>query len=239
MRTAYAAVIAFTLSSTAFAQAPKVKKVKPSAPAAEKSGDEGEKAEPAAKSSTAGMGESEANRQGKIAYVGAEAGLGMVFPATGIEAGYFLTPNLIPSISYIQSDFTVSTASVTMSLVTVRALWFIGNSFYADFGVGQRSIAFDFSLDAAAVGAGKYKVGASVANFGLDIGIGNRWQWDGFWLGTEWVGYFLPLAKSGDSTITAPAGADPADVKSAQDSLDSLGKTGNPQFLRLQLGWAF
>jgi hypothetical protein len=186
---------------------------------------------------------SEDNRVGKHADIGVERGLGLLFPATGFDATYFVTPDLLAGINYIQSsiDFS-SVAKIKMSLVTVKAMYFFGNSFYATAGLGQRKIDFTFTLDAASASSGlatgKLKADASVANFGLDFGLGNRWQWSGFWLGVEWGGYFAPLAKSGDSKINVP-GAEAKDVKDAQDSLDKLGKTGNPELLRLQLGWAF
>jgi hypothetical protein len=182
---------------------------------------------------------SESNRQGKMAYAGAEAGLGFLLPASGGEAGYFITPDLVAALNYIQSDLSVGDAlKLNAKLITARAFYYFGNSFYVNAGLGLRTYKVDVSLENAVVGAGDVKESVSTSNLGLDVGIGNRWQWSGFWLGVDWAGYFLPVTKSGDDKVNV-SGANPDDVKSAQNDMNSLASAGTPHLLRLSLGWAF
>ena len=192
--------------------------------------------------SVAGEHHSEAARRDKVAYVGGEYGLGLLFPAAGFEAGYFMTPEVTVGLNYLQSSVKVGTASVKISLMAVRLNYYFGNSLYVGFGAARRAIDFAFTLDQAMPSSPSdsgYKVAASVANIGADIGIGNRWQWSNVWFGIEWLGYFAPVTKSGATEVLAPAGSAPKDVQDAQKNFDAIAKTGNPQLLRVALGVAF
>lgn len=122
---------------------------------------------------------------------------------------------------------------------SARAFYFIGNSFYANAGLGLRTYKYNVSLSSVTPGGGDIKESIATSNLGIDAGIGNRWQWSGFWLGVDWAGYFAPITKMGDDKVTSSAATDPQDVKDAQTNMNSLASAGTPHLLRVSLGWAF
>ncbi len=178
------------------------------------------------------------NRQGKMLHIVAEAGLAIApFAQEGLGVGYYISPDLVVEGSYVAGSSSFAGFEVTTSMLEVRAKYFIGNSFYAIGGLGQRSIGINAELDASSAGGDKVNAKVSTASTGLSLGIGNHWQWSGFTLGCQWIGYFMPLSSSGDTDLDV-SGADPKDTKDLQDSIDALAETPSYQALRLYLGWA-
>lgn len=179
------------------------------------------------------------NRQGKMASVVLEEGFAIApLPTSGFGASYFVTPDLLAELSYVSGEFKLADISISGSLLELRAQYFIGNSFYVIGGFGQRKIGFDAKLDASAAGGNKIPVSVETTSTGLSLGVGNHWQWGGFTLGCQWLGYFLPLSSSGDTDLDV-AGANDKDKKDLQDSIDGLAKTPTYQALRLAAGWSF
>ncbi len=177
------------------------------------------------------------NRQGKMLHIVGEAGLAIApFPQEGLGVGYYFSPDLVAELSYVAGSTEFLDLEVTTSLIEARAKYFIGNSFYAIGGLGQRTIGFTADLDASSVGGAKKKVSVDTSSTGLSLGIGNHWQWSGFTLGCQWLGYFMPLSSSGDTDLDVD-GVNEKDKKDLQDSIDNLGKTPSYQALRLYLGW--
>ncbi len=147
------------------------------------------------------------------------------------------------------SDVEVREATVSGSIIALEALYFIGNSFYARAGLGQRTIAADIDLKHRQIDYGI--AGTIEANSMVFLlGIGNQWQFDsGFTIGAEWAGYSQPMSSSSSSSLkstgAAAAGtdADKADLdklkKDFEDTAESLGESGSTRLLILSLGWAF
>lgn len=172
-----------------------------------------------------------------LSFVG-EAGLAVApFPAEGLGVGYFVSPSFVTELSYVAGSATLLDFTVNTSLAELRAKYYVGNSFYVIGGFGQRSIGIDAQLDASAVGGDKIDVSVSTASTSLSIGLGNQWQWGGFTLGCQWLGYFMPLSSSGDTDFDV-AGLDEKDSKDLQDSIDALADTPSYQALRLSLCWS-
>ncbi len=188
--------------------------------------------------STAGMGSSEGNRVGKIASIVAEGGFSVApFPMTGAAAGWYASKDLLAELAYTQGGLALGIVNIKISLVELRAKYFIGNSFYVNGGIGQRSIKFDASLDSKIVGAPSISADAEAKTTGLSFGLGNRWQWSYFSMGCDWLGYFAALSSSG-SKVDVPGAAD-KDTKDLKDSVDKLGKTSSYQLLRFYMGVSF
>ena len=82
------------------------------------------------------------------------------------------------------------------------------------------------------------EVSTEANSLGLEFGIGNRWQWEGFTLGVTWLGYFNPLSASSSKDIPAETVGSTA-ANDLDDALDSLGETPNMQLFRISAGWAF
>jgi hypothetical protein len=76
-----------------------------------------------------------------------------------------------------------------------------------------------------------------VTNTGIDLHVGNQWQWDGFTMGCDWVGYFLSLSTS--ASYGSGSDLDAADKKSEEDSLISRLGGSSLHLARFYIGWSF
>jgi hypothetical protein len=193
-----------------------------------------------------------------------EAGGGLVIGAlsgTQFDVLYNMAPDLQVGLMYGSgsldlksavgntSEVEVREAKVSGNIVGLEALYFVGNSFYTRFGLGQRSIAADINMQHRQIDygiAGTIEANSTVFLFG----IGNQWQFDsGFTIGAEWAGYTQPMSSSSSSSLkstgSAAAGtdSDKEDLeklkKDFEDVAESLGETGSTRLLILSLGWAF
>jgi hypothetical protein len=147
------------------------------------------------------------------------------------------------------TDVEVREASVSGSIVALEALYFIGNSFYTRFGLGQRSIEATIDIHHKKIDygiAGSIKADSQILLFG----IGNQWQFDaGFTIGAEWVGYSQPMSSSSSSSLkekgsaASATGSEKSDLdklkKDFEDAAESIGESGSTRLLILSLGWAF
>ena len=107
-----------------------------------------------------------------------------------------------------------------------RAKWFLGNSFYLNTGVGQKSL--DINLDFL-------ESPSSLMASGVSYGVGNRWQWETFSIGCDWLGAFRPL----DSKISRTGNRINIDDEAQEDWDDlwaAIGSPSNLQIFRLYMG---
>lgn len=178
---------------------------------------------------------SEAMRQGKkfslvVEPIGFAVG---VIPSFGAAAGMYLDSNSIVEASYVKGGIDFLFIEIESSLAEVRWKQFFGNSFYMNLGAGYRTITFKATLEPI-TGNDDISSQFDVNSFGASIGIGNRWQWDNFTIGCDWIGYFVPFSSSGDSDVGNEA--DPVDKADLEDSVDRIGKSASSQLLRFYLG---
>jgi len=184
-------------------------------------------------------GDSERNRRGKLGSVVVETGLAIApFPTSGLAGGYYFNENLLAEISYVTGSVAISDVGISWSLVGARAKWFWGNSAFINLGLSQRSFNFDSKLPSTTAGVPDVAVNAEAKSLGLDFGLGNRWQWDYFTLGCDWIGYFAPISSSGSSAINIP-GVETKEQDELNDLLKKLGETASFSVLRLYLGISF
>ncbi|MBQ49266.1 MAG: hypothetical protein CMP10_17950 [Zetaproteobacteria bacterium] len=201
-------LIGFSVNGTALGQDAEKAKTEPAAE--EVAAKEGE--------TESEVGESEANRKNVKYTVLYESGFGMTLPTSGFNAGYFLKPDQMVDFSYISGG----TSSLGWSVIGVGYKWFPGNSMYLHGGLGQRSLKLDIDLGSA-----------ELSSLGLDIRLGNRWQWGGFTLGIDWLGYFLPISSSASTSAAIPD-----NNKDLQDA-EAIGQVAHLQLFRLGFGWSF
>lgn len=204
------------------------------------------------------MGESAAARSGRVAGANLESGFTVgAIPGSGFDAYWQPMPSLQVGLLYNSgkldlksaledsgSDVELTKAEISASITSLLARYFLGNSFYANVGLGQRHVEAAFGMKSKLVDVGvEGEITATTPI--LLLGIGNQWQWDsGFTLGVEWLGYAAALgaSSSGDLKVTgsAPETDDLAKMrKDAKDAADAIAKTGSPRLLVLGLGWAF
>ncbi len=176
-------------------------------------------------------------RSGKNMSVVGEIGLGIApLPTAGMSAGYFIRQDILAELNYINGSATLLDSNLSWSVITARAKWFLGNSFYINTGAGVRDISFDSSYSMLGLASESKSIRASTSAIGLDVGLGNQWQWDTFTMGCDWIGYFQPVSVSnrdGDST-----GLSQSDLNSFKSST-SMGEESHLSLLRFYLGASF
>jgi hypothetical protein len=177
------------------------------------------------------------NREGKKAYAAYEMiGLTMM-PVGGLRLGYFVNPNLVAEVSYLTGGAKIGSFESKKQLMEAKAKYFFGNSFYADGGLAHESWDVKYAVLNSGTSLETSNLSGKVGNTGVDFHVGNQWQWDGFTLGCDWVGYFLNLSTA--TSYGSAAGLDAADQKSEEDKIKkSLGGSGL-HLTRFYIGWAF
>ena len=183
--------------------------------------------------------DSQANRKDQTFSLTYEA-LGTIYPYfsnQGVALGIYQNPDLIWELTYNNGDFVlndlISGVSADIELATIRAKMFLGNSFYANLGIGARKFTFigESSVDDT-------RIEETITSYGAEFDIGNRWQWDSFTLGCDWVGVFKPFAYEAEQTITG-ANTDSVLSLDFENTADGIGKANSPHMLRLYFGFSF
>jgi hypothetical protein len=115
------------------------------------------------------------------------------------SAGVYVHRNVILGVKYsypvvtIGSDLFPDDGWIIQGYGDV----FFGNSFYATGGFGQRTLTYDdlklkkISID---LFTPKGTRAVSYTDLGINLGVGNRWQWKYFSIGAEWVGVYVKLS---------------------------------------------
>lgn len=181
-------------------------------------------------------GESSGNRPGKTGYVALEA-IGLtLMPVSGFRGGYFISPDLTAELSYASGGATLGDFEAKKTVIEAKAKYFLGNSFYIDGGLAQESWAVTYPVMDAG-GSTSSNLSGSVSNTGLVFHIGNQWQWSGFTLGCDWLGYFASLSSS--ASFDGSTTVDEADKKKEEDDVKSTMGGGSAHVTRFYLGWSF
>ncbi len=182
---------------------------------------------------------SEANREGKTLSLTFEPIGFAPLPVHGGALGYYLSPNNLLELSYAagEIDFLIAKIDNRMTSLHLKTFW--GNSFYTNLGLGSRMLGYRF-LFSEVDSNGNYtgrdsETTMQNTSMGLDFSIGNRWQWDTFTIGCDWVGFFSPLSTTGENTITGK-NLSASDISDANEAMDRFSKQGSAQFLRFYLG---
>jgi hypothetical protein len=137
---------------------------------------------------------------------------------------------------------TFQAYSTTAALYIKR---YAGNSFYFELGaaahernVRTKDYTYDFRSDGS-FGAVYYdEEDYRKQDIGLQLGLGNQWQWEHFTLGCEWVGAYVPIQATGFS------GKSRRHLTSGEEQELSLGKKKNNlntslRALNFSFGWQF
>lgn len=178
------------------------------------------------------------NRQGKKGVVLAEIGLiDVVHFGSGIQVGYFLTPRLMLEADYMQASFSLFGYESKVNVATARTKWFVGNSFYVQGGAGLRQLSAVDDVSAF-IGTDSYRTSFASSYLVGEVGIGNRWQFDSFTIGCDWVGYLVPLAKL-SSSESFSGNESEATKDDDRKNFTSQSENGNLLLVRFHLGWAF
>ena len=161
-------------------------------------------------------------------------GLGLAPLATiGGSLGYYITPNLLAELGlYRGAGITTigeTKGNLSWRYTEARTKWFVGNSFYLNMGLGQKTVDVNLEfLDSP----------SSLLASGLSYGIGNRWQWETFSLGCDWLGAFRPLQSEVNRTeVTKDLSV--SDNEDWDQLWAAVGSPANLQIFRLYMGVSF
>lgn len=167
----------------------------------------------------------------------------------GMTGAYFLSRDSVLELSYVQStNLFVSSASYA----AVRLRRYLGNSVYLIGGLGYRETKYDgflndvfdsFGTSISKLGdpnVKEIKTEASATTMGIDLGVGNQWQWGYFTLGCEWLGFYKPLTiLKSDATVTTSYEDGSPDTTENVDIPDENYLSVGYHALMLTLGWSW
>jgi hypothetical protein len=182
---------------------------------------------------------SEYHRENKVASAVVELGFGAALTiGTGGAVGYYLTPNSLLELSYVAGSSDYLFIAIESALAELRWKKFWGNSFYTNLGLGYRDIGLKADLDLFNDPGSKINRTLGAQSLGVNLALGNRWQWENFTIGCDWLGLFVPISSTGDSEIK-DQNVEPGDKEKMEDLVEDLGKATSSQFLRFYLGVSF
>lgn len=162
-------------------------------------------------------------------------------PTFGVSAGYYFSPNQIISGRFGIASGVISSMDEKILSIDLKSFW--GNSFYTRAGFSKRD--YDFSWDVyptdeeGNIGFETETLTAKTSSMGLELGLGNQWQWNSFTIGADWVGVYLPLTSSGTDEVVNESGAIEANLLTNVDDDVKYAKTTQLAFVRFYLGIAF
>jgi len=183
-------------------------------------------------------------REDKNIYLLGEVGSAVVPIYTrGFSAGVLVDPLLSIEFTYAEGTKNVTYAEMDAKLYSLKFKRYFTDSFYANAGLAYRDVA-DRTTDEVSEHFHIQRRGRSA---GVDLSIGNRWQYDAVTVGIDWLGFFHPLTVSRNEEFVAHRGGfaaageggDPGQHGGAQGHGDRLSKHGTFEALRMSLGVSF
>jgi hypothetical protein len=178
------------------------------------------------------------NRKDKRAYIAAEIGL-TIMPITGAKVGFFVSPQMLLEAGYYQGKAGVLGYDYQKKFMDLRIKWFVANSFYVvgGFGMEQWYVEYPVNTTDSTTLFSNEIMTAEATNTGLEIHIGNQWQFSSFTLGCDWAGFFL--AASSNISFSDNDKFDPDSKENAEKKIKKDIGGSSPHFVRFYLGWAF
>jgi len=159
-------------------------------------------------------------------------------PGVGLIAGGYLTSDdLIEGSAQFGYFNLLGLLLIKSELYELRYKRFWGNSFYTNIGPGLQTFRVSSPLADALAKSESFEAEASDIVLGLSVG--NRWQWQHFLIGCDWIGVHLPLANV-SSAVGEPTNSENSEEYNKRKSdWDSFGKGSTYQVLRFYLGIVF
>lgn len=113
-----------------------------------------------------------------------------------VTAGYFIDAESLVTLNYAEEFFVIGSSNLPASNIRTSLSYekFLGNSFFINGGIGRRTLRYagpslsDFFLD-------KNDFGFTYTDMGVNAGLGNRWQWENFTIGAQWIGVYVPVTQ--------------------------------------------
>jgi len=169
--------------------------------------------------------------------------------SVGFEIDYSLSRNVEIGIGYSYANFSIQAAgdqdsnyfSTANSTTNIFYRQFLGNSFYLKGAIAQR----DIKINQTCSGMGSPFCGAVMARqlelqvLSAEFSIGNKWQWQNFYIDCNWIGISEPLyyAILG-SQIIGGAGNFPSDAYYQYLDITAM-TSGVRAVTKFLVGWSF
>ena len=156
----------------------------------------------------------------------------------GVNIGRFIDRDKMVELSYFNAKFSGQASRQSISLLSSRLRWFVGNSFNLGLGAGVRHLEFGRSTEIDQTGVIYRGTGSSALIGGT---LGNRWQWGHTSFGCDWLGVDLPVY-SWDvrgTQIDELGKQKDAVSQGISDEVARYVKKINLSLFKVQLGWSF
>lgn len=172
------------------------------------------------------------------------------------KASFLVNPSHAAFSLYLNSDaainFEYSRSTLTFDgngvnfaddvsrIVALTASVFLGNSFYVNAGAGHRYLRYkgldwlDSSLKAAFDVVDDYPT-IKYHDTGVILGAGNRWHWDYFTLGFDWLRLYAPVSDADVEFV----GPEPTEEFKIEELKKRETNTGYSLMTALTLGVSF
>lgn len=155
----------------------------------------------------------------------------------GLTLGYYLSHD-----QEIELDYNTGKmywwgykAQLKERSVVLRYKHYWGNSFYSHVGYGTRSINVEGSETEGI--SEKYSFKLNYQTKVIDVGIGNKWQWDNYTMGADWIGFLFPIGSNVSRSFTDQA--DEGDKEKVKSSFKELSDSHSVYYLRFYMGISF
>jgi hypothetical protein len=156
-------------------------------------------------------------------------------PGVGMIASSYLTSDdLIEASAQIGKLNLLGLLLIKSELYELRYKRFWGNSFYTNIGPGLRTFRVSSPLVAALAKSESFE--AEDSDIVLGLSVGNRWQWQHFLIGCDWIGVHLPLANVSSSVGEPTKSESSEEYNKRKSDWDNFGKNSTYQILRFYLG---
>ncbi len=153
----------------------------------------------------------------------------------GAHIGYFLSPDTIIELDSFSAKTKDSQTgeSSKVSLATIRAKYFLGDTFFVNTGFGKRTL-FQKDLGFLESSSDQRREFKATSIVG-EIVLGNRLEWYRFTMVFDWIGYVMPVAQLSSTDRFGPNAQEGFKSRSrANQERDK--KKGNLLLLRLGVG---
>ena len=113
-----------------------------------------------------------------------------------VTAGYFIDPDSLVTLNYAEESFVIGSSNLPVLNVRTSISFekFLGNSFFVNGGFGRRTLRYA-GLRFSDVFLDKNDFGFTYTDMGVNAGLGNRWQWENFTIGAQWIGVYVPVTQ--------------------------------------------
>ncbi len=171
----------------------------------------------------------------------AEAGATMAvfaYVGHGVNIGGFIDRDKMVDLSYFNAKFSGQASRQSISLLSSRLRWVLGDSFNLGLGAGVRQLQFGKSAEIDHRGVIYRGTGSSALIGGT---LGNRWQWGHTSFGCDWLGVDLPVYSWGirGSQIDELSVQNDAVNQAISDEVARYVKKINLSLFKVQFGWSF